>query len=515
MKAQAPQRFAFDVFVLDMERGSLTRAGRPVAVGQKGLLLLYALVRQANEIVPRSTLMDAAWSGMAVEESNLSVQIAALRKLLGPQPNGSEWIATVPRVGYRFAGTARVLADNVSEITWPPSASAERPAIAVLPFANLSDDHEQAYLADGIAEDVITALTRYRWFRVVGRNSSFAYRDRPASSVQVGRELGVGYVLEGSLRRSADVFRVTARLIEAGSASQIWADCFAVELADVFAVQDAIAERVAGAIEPELLRTESLPTAARHTGNVTAWDLVRQGMWQFHHVAQETHRLAREAFREAARQDPELAEAHVWIGRVNAGLVAYGWTQTPSDDIGEGLDAALQAVRLDERNPYSHYALAICSAYANAPEQAVLAAERAVELNPSFALGHLVLGMAHLFRGSPSEAIASLEHGLLLNPHDPQNFVWLNLLANAHLLAKRPDDALAAAVRALKVRPSWRPIYETLILCHVSLGSLADARSYRVRMQDLEATIGDALSPLRARNPQWAAEMADLLMRSG
>src|SRR5690606_21039730 len=123
----------------------------------------------------------------------------------------------------------------------------------------------------------------------------------------------------------------------------------------------------------------------------------------------------------------------IWIGRVSAGIVAYGWSDTPAQDIREGLDAALTAVRLDEKNPYSHYALAICSVYADAPEQAVLAAERAIEISPSFALGHLVLGMAHLFRGSASEAISPLEHGLTLNPHDPQNFVWFNLLALSHL----------------------------------------------------------------------------------
>jgi TolB-like protein len=500
--------------VLDVQRGTLMREGRSVAVGYRGLLLLHALVRAPTQVLSKTALMEAAWSDAIVEESNLSVQIAALRKLLGPQPDGSGYIVTVPRAGYRFAGTMRML-DGISPALGKLPALPERPSIAVLPFANVSDDKEQAYLADGITEDIITALTRFRWFRVVGRNSSFVYKDKFIDSKQVARELGVGYVLEGSVRRSGPHIRVSVQLIDAASANHIWAERYEMELTEAFAVQDAIAERVAGAIEPELLKTESLPAVARHTGNVTAWDLVRRGTWQFHHVGQQTHLRARELLREACKLDPELAEAHVWLGRVSAGIVAYGWSDRPSEDIKEGLDAALMAVRLDEKNPYSHYALAICSAYANAPEQAVLAAERAIEISPSFALGHLVLGMGQLFRGSASEAIAPLEHGLMLNPSDPQNFVWLNLLALAHLLSGQPNEALVAVIKARKVRPSWRPIHETLACCYFSLGRLAEARSCAEQMRDVENPSGDALEPLRCRNPQWAAEIADLLKKAG
>ena len=460
--------------------------------------------------------MEAVWPNTIVEESNLSVQIAALRKLLGPQPDGREWIVTVSRVGYRFAGSVRAgdaTGDDVPALD-KSAALPERPSIAVLPFANVSDDKEQEYLADGLTEDLITALTRFRWFRVIGRNSSFVYKNKSVGSKQLARELGVGYVLEGSVRRSGNHIRVSAQLVDAASASQIWAERYEMELTEAFALQDAIAERVAGAIEPELLKTESLPVAARHSGNVTAWDLVRQGTWHFHHVGRPTHLRARELFREAQRLDPELAEAHVWLGRVSAGIVAYGWSDRPMEDIREGLNAALMAVRLDEQNPYSHYALAICSAYANAPEQAMLAAERAVEISPSFALGHLILGMGLLFHGSAVEAIAPLEHGLRLNPHDPQNFVWLNLLALAYQFAGQAEEAFASGVKARKIRPSWRPLYQTLVCCCVSLGRLPEARSYVEQMRGMEDA-GDALGPLRFRNPHWAEELANLLKKAG
>jgi tetratricopeptide (TPR) repeat protein len=317
------------------------------------------------------------------------------------------------------------------------------------------------------------------------------------------------------VRRSGQHLRISAQLVDAASASQIWAERYEMELKEAFAVQDAIAERVAGAIEPELLKTESLPAPARQSGNVTAWDLVRQGTWHFHHVGRDTHLKARDLFRQACQLDPELAEAHIWLARVSAGVVAYGWSDNEERDIREGLDAALKAIQLDEKNPYSHYALAICSPYANAPEQAVLAAEKAIEISPSFALGHLVLGMGLLFRGSAREAVSSLERGLTLNPYDPQNFVWYDLLALAQLFAGRADEALAAAIKARKVRPAWRPIYETLACCYAALGRLQEARPCVEQMRQLEEPSGDALGPLRLRNPRWVDELASLLKKAG
>ena len=177
---------------------------------------------------------------------------------------------------------------------------------------------------------------------------------------------------------------------------------------------------------------------SHHTGNASAWDLVRRGTWNFHKVTSATHLEARRLFRQACELDRSLAEAQFWTARVNAGLLAYGWSSDPDRDRLEGLDAALRAIYLDGQNPYSHYSLAIISAYSSRLHQAVLASERAIDLSPSFALGHLVLGMAHLFAGNANGAIEPLAYGLRLNPHDPQNSVWFNLLALAPLREKIP-----------------------------------------------------------------------------
>jgi adenylate cyclase len=182
----------------------------------------------------------------------------------------------------------------------------DKPSIAVLPFQNMSGDPEQEYFADGIVDDIITALTRMRWLFIIARNSSFTYKGRAVDVKQVGRELGVRYVLEGGVQKSANRVRITAQLIDAITGAHIWAERYDRDLTDIFAVQDEITERVAGAIEPELLKIEGGAAISR-TENLNAWDLVRQGMWHFHQVRRETHFRARELFREALKLDPKLA----------------------------------------------------------------------------------------------------------------------------------------------------------------------------------------------------------------
>jgi TolB-like protein/Flp pilus assembly protein TadD len=502
-------RLAFGPFVLDTERGTLAREGRPVAISSRGFQLLKALLAASGKLVTKTDLMQAAWSDAAIEESNLSVQIAALRKQLGPAPDGGEWIATVPRAGYRFIGdiAAQPAPDR------PLMTPEDRPSIAVLPFTNLGGDKEQEYLADAITEDIITALTRFRWFFVIARNSSFFYKGKSLDAKQIAQDLGVRYLLEGSVRKAGGRVRISAQLIDARSGNHLWAERYDLELTEVFAIQDEIAERVAGATEPELLKSQGAEAAARHTGNMTAWDLVRRGTWHFHHVTRDHHLRARELFREACKLDPELPEAHIWIARVNAGIVAYGWSANPAADQQEGIEAAFRAIHLDERNPYAHYSLAIVSNYTNQLEQAITAARKAIAISPSFALGQLGLGLALLFSGRAPEAIAPLEQGLRLSPYDAQNFVWLNILALARLFAGEREGALDAAVKAQQVRPNWGITLEVLVCCYATLARWDEARDYVRQLEVATKEPRDILAPLKLNNPHWSEQM-DLAKRN-
>ena len=316
------------------------------------------------------------------------------------------------------------------------------------------------------------------------------------------------------MRKSGPRVRISAQLVDATSGSHIWAERYDLELTELFAIQDEIAERVAGAIEPELLKTEGAQAAARHTGNMTAWDLVRRGTWHFHQVTRENHLRARELFREACKLDPELPEAHIWLARVSGGVVPYGWAENPALELQEGMQAALKAVYLDERNPYSHYAFAIVSIFSGQLEQAIRASRKAIEISPSFALGHLGLGMALLFSGSASGAIAPLEHGLRLSPYDPQNFVWFNMLALARLFAERGEAALEAAIRALQVRPNWWTTLEILACCYAKLDRWDEARNCTRDMGKVEKQPGDVLAVLRAKNPNWMEQMSGALRKA-
>jgi TolB-like protein len=498
------RRLAFGPFEFDAANGCLLREGRPIAIGARGSSLLAALLAAEGRVVAKSALMDAAWPGLAIEESNLTVQMAALRKLLGPAADRTEWLVTVPRVGYRFSGQIdRPDGEERAE-------TRSGPAIAVLPFDNLGDDVSRQYLADGITDDLIMALAGFRWLRVASRGASFARRNVPRDPKALAAELEVDFLVDGVVRQAAGRMRISVHLTDAVQGTTIWSEHYDLDGAEVFAVQDAIAERIAGAVEPELLLRNGLPVTP-HTGNLTAWDLVRQGTFNFHKVTQPTHLRARRLFREAAELDPMLPEAQIWRARVNAGLIAYGWSEDPGASGREGLDAALRAIYLDPRNPYAHYALAIVSAYTGGVEQAILAAERSIELSPSFALGHLVLGMAHLFMRDAAGAVRQLTYGLQLNPHDPQNAVWYNLLMLAQFFSGNAEGALETGRRALKARPASPPALRILACCHAASGHWPEAHRLVSAAADLPETGGDALGPFRDRNRDWAARLDRLL----
>ncbi|MBX4896030.1 winged helix-turn-helix domain-containing tetratricopeptide repeat protein [Rhizobium bangladeshense] len=499
---------AFGHFKFIAENGCLLRDKRPVAIGARGASLLATLLSAQGGVVSKSALMDAVWPRLAVEESNLSVQIAALRKLLGPASDGSEWIVTVPRVGYRFSGVVESRTDGADSV-WH-AETRPIPGIAVLPFENLAGDAERQYLADGVADDLIMALARFRWFRVASRGASFCRRNGSKDPQAIARELGVDFLVDGAIRQSGDRIRISVHLADTAEGATVWSEHYDLQMADLFAVQDAIAERIAAAIEPELLLRHGLPVAP-HTGNITAWDLVRQGTFNFHKVTQPTHLLARRFFRDAAQLDPMLPEAQIWRARVNAGLIAYGWTDNPAEDGKEGLDAALRAIYLDARNPYAHYALAIVSAYSGRPEQAILAAERSIELGSSFALGHLVLGMAHLFSGDAAGARKPLAHGLELNPHDPQNGVWFSLLMLALFFSGDVGGALETGRTALKARPDWPALLRIQACCHAAVGDRQQARRFAAAASDFPEAAGDALGPFRDGNKEWARRLEELL----
>jgi len=508
--------YRFGSFCLDADAEILFRGAATTCLGRRAVALLRVLIQQPGVLVSKESLIEAAWSGQAIEESNLPVQIAAVRRVLGEELDGERWIETLPRRGYRYVGPA-VSIDGKDDAS-PRSSGRhgfEQAAIAVLPFTNLSGHPDQQYFGDAIANDIITALTRFRWFSVVARNSSFAFRDSSIDVREIAKRLGVRYVVEGSHHQVGHRIRIIAQLIDASTGSHIWAERYERDLADIFVIQDEITDSIVGAIEPELLKTESrLANAAGDVEGKTAWNLFRRGVWQFHKVERDSHQRARDLFRSAVALDPQLAEAYIWLARVSGGIALWAWSDEPAAVSEEGVTAALTAIRLDEKNPYAHYGLAITSCSTGEFQQATRAAMKAIDLSPGFALGHLVLGMAKLYSGQADQAKLCLQHGLRLNSSDPHNFAWLDLLALARLFTGLTEQAVEAATEAFHLRPTWHLTLETMAICCAAADRLAEAQRYFLAAEKGSAYPGDLVAPLRAHNPAWRTEIQRLLQRA-
>lgn len=263
----------FGPFRLDADAGILFRGAEPTPLGQRAVLLLALLVRRAGTPVSKDALIEAAWPAQAIEDSNLTVQIAAVRRTLADASEEAQWIETLPRRGYRYVGPA-VTASDPDRASAPSLTLPERPSIAVLPFANLSGGAEQDYFADGMVDDIITGLSRINWLFVIARSSTFTYKDRAVDVKQVGRELGVRYVLEGSVRKTGSTVRITRQLIDASTGMHVWAERYDRQSDDIFGLQDDIAMSVVGAIAPSLRRAEINRVKRKRPDSLDAYDLV-------------------------------------------------------------------------------------------------------------------------------------------------------------------------------------------------------------------------------------------------
>src|SRR5579862_7453297 len=276
---------ALGPFRLDLGNELLLHGTEPVALGKRAILVLRALLERPGALVSKEALIEAAWPGQTVEEGNLKVQIAALRRAFGTVSGGDGWIETMPRRGYRFVGP--VPAAEPASLALP-----EKPSLVILPFQNMTGDAEQEYFVDGMVEEITTAIARLPWLFVVARNSAFAYKGKPLDVKQVARELGVRYVLEGSVRKAANRVRITGQLIDTATGAHIWADRFDGALDGIFELQDQVASSVAGAIEPRLLLSEIERATRKPTDSLDAYDLYLRAIAQFRKYTEEGMREA-------------------------------------------------------------------------------------------------------------------------------------------------------------------------------------------------------------------------------
>lgn len=351
----------------------------------------------------------------------------------------------------------------------------DKPSIAVLPFENLSGDREQDYFADGLSEDIISALSRWRWFFVIARNSSFAYRGRAADAAKVGRDLGVRYLLEGSVRRAGQRIRVGVQLIDTNNATHIWSEIYDRDLTDIFALHDEITEHVVTAIEPAMLHHEGMRASHIAAADLNAFDCFQRGMWHLNKVSAEDFRKAEELFREAIRLDPGLALGRAGLARTLYGRAVYGWSADAMSDFRAAEEAARAAITLDAREATAHFALSGALLYLGRHAEALKEAERTLSLNPNFAFGHFRLGQVLIYCGRANEAVAPLERSIRLNPFDPQMSAMLSTLALAQFHAGDYAGAAARAAEAARGHDKRAPLIRAASLARLGIISEAHA----------------------------------------
>jgi TolB-like protein/class 3 adenylate cyclase/Flp pilus assembly protein TadD len=361
----------------------------------------------------------------------------------------------------------------------------DKPSIAVLPFANLSDDPEQEFFADGIAEDIITALSKLRWFFVIARNSTFTYKGRAVDVKQIGRELGVRYVLEGSVRKAGTRLRITAQLVEATSGNHVWAERWDREIGDIFAVQDDITERVAAAIEPQLYAAEHFRSQRKPPESLDAWECVVRALSYISRRSQEDNAAAVELLQRAVTLDPGYAQAHSVLAYVLGLDAVYGWSPREKA-LPPALEEAQKAVLLDDDDPWSHVALGSVLARIDRPEEAISEFRRALALNPSFALAHSRLAMALCNLGESEEALAEIDTAERLNPRE----LWrgLNNLARAiaHFIGGRYHEGIEFAQNAILEGPGRIHSHRMLVVNLALAGRIDDARAALAVLKKLQ-----------------------------
>jgi TolB-like protein len=328
----------------------------------------------------------------------------------------------------------------------------DRTSIAALPFHNASGNSDYQYFVDDITESVITSLSRWRWFFVIARDSSFTYRRGEMTPAHFGRQLGVRYVMDGSVRKLGDRVRVTVQLIDTTTAAQIWTESFDRELSNILALEDEITQQVVDAIEPELSRSEGARAVRKNLKDLTAFDCYQRGMWHFNKVTREGYVEALAQFRLAIERDSEMSLGYTGLARTLYAGVAYGWADEPREEIVKAKEAATAALRLDRRDAYGHFALSGALLYLAQHADALEEAQKTIALNPNFGFGHFRLGQVLIYAGRAKDAIAPIERSLLHSPYDPQMGGMRGLLALAYFHAGNYELAVRNARAAITLK---------------------------------------------------------------
>lgn len=509
-------RIAFAGHHLDLRRRELRRAGEVVHVEPQVFDLLLHLVRNRDRVVGKDELFDTVWNGRIVSETTLSSRINAARKAIGDDGERQALIKTAHKRGFRFVGEAREIGNGedgdpdalprgtatpaavpptpAAPSSAPVGADTRKPSVVVMPFANRSPEPDTEYFGYGLTEDIIRLLARNRWLDVLSRHSGLAFRDRDASPQEIGAALRARYIVQGSVAKGGGRVRIGADLVSAETGRHLWSETYELDLADLLAVQEAMAEQIAATIEPELSRLEREAAMRKPPNCLDAWDCYQRGLWSLWGFTTPGFAEAEAMFRRAIALDPGFARAHGSLAYVKVQAATLSDPAERPALVREALRMARTAVALDDRDCMNQCVLGRALVVNGALHEGVAALQQSVALNPSFAQGYFALAQALALTGREYEAIALLERATELSPYDPH--LWTFHAVRAMALISLGDIAAAAEFARRAVRHPTASYWPraTLVACLGLLG----------RTEEVEAARDDLLS----RMPEYTVARA-------
>jgi len=502
--------YRFEHFALDTERRELRCRDDLLSVEPQVFDLLAYLIDNRKRVVSKDDLIAAVWDGRIVSTATLDSRVNAARRAIGDSGETQRLIKTLPRKGIRFVGAVRE--EEAPSVEPSPRAALplpERPSIAVLPFVNMSGDPAQEYFVDGMAEEIITALARCNWLFVIARNSSFTYKNKVVDVRRIGRELGVRYVLEGSVRRAGDRLRFTGQLIDATSGTHIWADRFDGETSDVFGLQDRFTASVVAAIEPVLQLAEIERLKHKPAANLDAYDLLLRAQQRAYEFTAESLTAALRYLEQALAIDPSYAPAMALAACCYGDLYRQGWARDPAAEAAAGLRLAARAVEIakDDSNVLWMAAFGVwCLAQDGFRARDL--AYRSLRLNPNSPMALTIAGWVESILANHGKAIELIGRAQRLSPRDPREWFMSTAMAAAHVHVGQFQEAVPWCESALAQNPRNSIARRLLASSLASLGQVDKARAIVREILRIEPDL--TISTLRAR----LAHMEDSVWRT-
>jgi adenylate cyclase len=487
-------RYLFDDFSLDTERRELRRQDELLAIEPKAFDLLVYLIANRERVVSKDDLVAAIWGGRIVSETALTTCVNAVRRAVGDSGKTQGQIRTLPRKGVRFVGEVRQAPEpeTVQAAVALALALPEKPSIAVLPFLNLSGDPEQEYFADGITEDIIIELSRFHSLFVIARNSSFSYKGKSPDARQIGRELGVRYVLNGSIRKSTNRIRMTGQLADTLTGNHIWAERYDRVVEDIFTVQEEVTRAIVAAVEPQIEAAEQLKVSRRRPSNFSAYEIAIQARahaWDLVATAERTplEQSIRKA-KQALAVDPNCVLALHALALSHGMAFLHEIVADRENALQEVMWAVTRAIELDGADPHGYTLRALDVLLRRQWDrypQALADARRAHEMNPNDTFALRIFGTIEAFSGQPNSGIEHLHQVMRLSPLDPRSYTIFADLGGACFIAKRYAESIDWASRALRERPSMLQSHTCVVLDFVGLGEIGKARAAFEALQNV------------------------------